>query len=95
VIDAAELEAAALDASDAGQAGRLRAEAQACRSIETADDVLEAFLVLEQALPQISPRALGAFVDRAARLYGHGLHRLKGSEQEAMRRTLGEARREG
>jgi hypothetical protein len=92
---ASELEEAAIDAADAGQAGRIRLEARAAREIEDASQVAIALEVVTAAAQQTQPRSLRAFADRLARAYGLAVGRLRREEQKAVRATLRRAKDEG
>lgn len=92
--DPDELEAAALEVADAGQAIRLRAEARAQRTIEDAQAVHEALEILERAAGQVSPRGLLNFAERVGRVYARVVARLGPEERQAARAALRAAKQE-
>lgn len=65
------------DVSDAGQQARLALEAQASRELVDAQRLAEALDLVDQAIPQVSPRTLETVHERLARATSWAKARMK------------------
>jgi hypothetical protein len=65
------------DPADAGQLARLRLEEARARELVQAEDLARALDLVEEAVPQVSPRALPALHERLSRAAARAKARME------------------